>query len=379
MKQKQPYIIKDKEFKYHGFDIANNEIPYIDVWIDGMNLFIRSFKRTYGTLNDSNNRDVGGLLQSLRFVFGLISNYEKSFPHKVFYNIMFEKGKSQSHAELNKEYKQNRIVDTSVFTEDELKDYLDEKDNFKSELDQFKTIMQQLSNEINCLNVYYSEGDFVIRKGIDYYQYVMDKYKKPIIHLIVSSDNDFKQLLSDETPEIVFIYDSYKKTMIHKYNYDNFYDIKPHHIIFQKQIQGDKSDNIQGLSKYGPKKQQQVIDSIHDKITTKMTKEDIKEQITTSEFPIKTMKSKLLESIDILYSNYKMVNIVDINNVDNMVNSKTQKDTIAGINKYVDDRIHGKHENMFIHEVMKILSSYDIVSMSNYSIIQGLKTSKINL
>lgn len=379
MKQKQPYIIKDKEFKYHGFDIKAGEIPYIDVWIDGMNLFIRSFKRTYGTLNDSNNRDVGGLLQSLRFVFGLISNYEKSFPHKVFYNIMFEKGKSQSHAELNKEYKQNRIVDTSVFTEDELKDYLDEKDNFKSELDQFKTIMQQLSNEINCLNVYYSEGDFVIRKGIDYYQYVMDKYKKPIIHLIVSSDNDFKQLLSDETPEIVFIYDSYKKTMIHKYNYDNFYDIKPHHIIFQKQIQGDKSDNIQGLSKYGPKKQQQVIDSIHDKITTKMTKEDIKEQITNSEFPIKTMKSKLLESIDTLYSNYKMVNIVDINNVDNMVNSKTQKDTIAGINKYVDDRIHGKHENMFIHEVMKILSSYDIVSMSNYSIIQGLKTSKINL
>ncbi|HOO68027.1 MAG TPA: hypothetical protein PLC53_01510 [Bacilli bacterium] len=84
------------------------------------------------------------------------------------------------------------------------------------------------------MNVYYSEGDFVIRKGIDYYQYIMDKYKKPIIHLIVSSDNDFKQLLSDETPEIVFIYDSYKKTMIHKYNYDTFYDIKPHHIIFQK-------------------------------------------------------------------------------------------------------------------------------------------------
>ncbi|HOO68026.1 MAG TPA: hypothetical protein PLC53_01505 [Bacilli bacterium] len=62
MKYKQPYIIKEKEFKYHGFDIENNEIPYIDVWIDGMNLFIRSFKRTYGTLNDSNNRDVGGLL-----------------------------------------------------------------------------------------------------------------------------------------------------------------------------------------------------------------------------------------------------------------------------------------------------------------------------
>jgi len=81
------------------------------------------------------------------------------------------------------------------------------------------------------------------------------------------------------------------------------------------------------------------------------------------------MKSKLLESIDTLYSNYKMVNIVDINNVDNMINSKTQKDIIAGINKYVDDRIYGKHENMFIHEVMKILSSYDIVSMSNYSII----------
>lgn len=379
MKQTQPYIIKPKEFKYYGFDVKQGEVPYIDVWIDGMNLFIRSFKRTYGTLNDSNNRDVGGLLQSLKFVFGLIGSYERSYPHKVFYNIMFEKGKSQSHAELNKEYKQNRIVDTSVFTEEELSTYLDEKDNFRSELDQFKTIMQQLSNEINCLNVYYSEGDFVIRKGINHYQYILDELNKPIIHLIVSSDNDFKQLLSDETKETVLIYDSYKKKIIHRYNYEEFYDIKPHHIIFQKQIQGDKSDNIQGLPRYGPKKQQQVIDQISEKITTTMDKEQIKEQIQDQKFKSKTIKQTLLESIDTIYNNYKMVNIVNVSNVDNMINSKTQKDIIVGINKYVEDRKLGRHEQMFIHEVMKILSSYDIVSMSNYSQIQNLKTSKISL
>jgi hypothetical protein len=62
-----------------------------------------------------------------------------------------------------------------------------------------------------------------------------------------------------------------------------------------------------------------------------------------------------------------MVNIVNVSNVDNMINSKTQKDIIVGINKYVEDRKLGRHEQMFIHEVMKILSSYDIVSMSNYS------------
>jgi hypothetical protein len=84
------------------------------------------------------------------------------------------------------------------------------------------------------LNVYYSEGDFVIRKGINHYQYILDELNKPIIHLIVSSDNDFKQLLSDETKETVLIYDSYKKKIIHRYNYEEFYDIKPHHIIFQK-------------------------------------------------------------------------------------------------------------------------------------------------
>jgi hypothetical protein len=91
-----------------------------------------------------------------------------------------------------------------------------------------------LSNEINCLNVFYSEGDFVIRKGIHQYQYMMNELNKPMVHLIVSSDNDFKQLLSSDTPEIIMIYDSHKKKMIHKYNYDEFYDIKPQHIIFQK-------------------------------------------------------------------------------------------------------------------------------------------------
>lgn len=379
MKQTQPYIIKQKDFKSHGFDINRGDTPYIDVWIDGMNLFIRSFKRTYGTLSDSNNRDVGGLLQSLKFVFGIIGNYERSFPHKVFYNIIFEKGKSQSHQELNKEYKQNRIVDTSVFTDDELKDYLDEKDNFKGELEQFKTIMQQLSNEINCLNVFYSEGDFVIRKGIHQYQYMMNELNKPMVHLIVSSDNDFKQLLSSDTPEIIMIYDSHKKKMIHKYNYDEFYDIKPQHIIFQKQIQGDKSDNIQGLPKYGPKRQQVIIDQISDKIHTNMTLEDIKQQIEGQTFSIKTAKTTLLESLNVLYNNYKMVNIVDIDNVDNMLNSKTQKDIIMGIKKYVNDRINNKHDLMFIHEVMKILSAYDIISMSNYSAIQSLKTSQINI
>jgi len=74
--------------------------------------------------------------------------------------------------------------------------------------------------------------------------------KAPADNMVVSTDNDLYQLISERTS----FYNLNKKSVICLANFESEIGIEPEHFVKWKSIQGDKSDNISGLKGFGKKK-----------------------------------------------------------------------------------------------------------------------------
>ncbi len=73
--------------------------------------------------------------------------------------------------------------------------------------------------------------------------------------IIVSGDGDFLQLISDS----VSLYDPIRKRHTTPDNFADRSDFPIDKFLFVKCIQGDKSDNVQGVPKFGPKKIEKLL------------------------------------------------------------------------------------------------------------------------
>lgn len=202
--------------------------------IDGHNLLFRMFYGIPGTIKNSKGEDIKAVVG---FVSGLIKYINKFSPNHAV--VVFDSETSiASKCDVYEEYKSNRI------------NYLDVPDN-ENPFTQLPYIFKVLDQ----LNIQYKEAQEY--EADDYIASICHKYRAQYEIIVVSTDQDFYQLVNDN----IFLFNPCRKDGI-MYTAERIYQklgVLPSQIVEYKAIVGDKSDNINGIKGIGPKTAQKIL------------------------------------------------------------------------------------------------------------------------
>jgi 5'-3' exonuclease len=267
-------------------NLSNNYLANLNddvMIIDALNLFIR----VYGavpTLNDDGEH-VGGVTGFLLSLGALIRQQK---PSRVI--VVFDgKGGSNQRKKLYPDYKSGRSGLTKL---NRLAGYEDLEDSDASMKRQFQILLNYLQLlPITVCYIDYIEADDVIAYMANHV------FTKKVT--IVSTDMDFLQLVNDR----IQVYSPSKKIMFTPENVIDVYGIRPDNIIYYRIIEGDKSDNIKGVSGIGKKTIQNKITFLSENINGF---DDFISKIETIDTKI---KDKLLSSKSILEMNYNLMQL----------------------------------------------------------------------
>ena len=193
--------------------------------IDALNLFLRHF--TANPAMGSNGNHVGGIVG---FLYDLTHMVQRFKPQKVY--VVWEGGGSPRRRAIFPEYKAHRRPERlNRFYADEIKSTVSDYDT------QVKDIVALLKNlPVNQLYVPDCEADDVIAY-ICRYEHPKD------LHVILSSDKDYYQLISDRA----VIYSPTSKKIIQVQDVIDRFGIHPNNFALAKAVCGDPSDNIPGI------------------------------------------------------------------------------------------------------------------------------------
>lgn len=216
----------------------SNGKKQIVLLLDVLNHFIRNFVASYGLLQDNAGNDVSALYNSITSLIAIVRNIKSNtaqLPIKIFASS--EQGRSPVFKEIMKEYKQNRPKSTITSVED-----MERSEAFKTNIKEFEDFLRYLYPVVQLFHILNIEGDFLLA-------YILHKiYNKDNLYIIISTDKDFYQLISDN----VVILNPIQNIIISKENASEMLklktnlDVKYYHIL--KTLTGDKSDNIKGLT-----------------------------------------------------------------------------------------------------------------------------------
>jgi len=262
--------IKDKsDIDIHGGDVDDKVLL-----IDGLNTFIRVFS-VFPSTNE-NGIHVGGIVGFLRSIGYAIRMLA---PTRVV--IVFDgKGGSTRRRKFYPEYKNRRRGALRVNRSDGLESD-DEKVNMITQLKRLLNYLELLP--ISVVSADYIEADDVIA------YYVKNKFKKSII---MSTDKDFLQLVSDT----IKIWSPVRKKLYDVDAIVDEYKIHPKNFIYYKILDGDKSDNIKGVPRFGLK-------TIIKKFPELIDKED---------YTLDKLKVELTEHTELIDRNYKLMQLEDV-------------------------------------------------------------------
>ena len=193
--------------------------------IDALNLFLRHF--TANPAMGSNGNHVGGIVG---FLYDLTHMVQRFKPQKVY--VVWEGGGSARRRSIFPDYKAHRRPERlNRFYADEIKSTVSDYDT------QVKDIVGLLKNlPVNQLYVPDCEADDVIG-FICRYEHPKD------LHVILSSDKDYYQLISDRA----VIYSPTSKKIIQTQDVIDRFGIHPNNFALAKAVCGDPSDNIPGI------------------------------------------------------------------------------------------------------------------------------------
>ena len=206
------------------------------LFVDGLNMFFRCWS-TNPTMNEDGEHTGGmvGFLKSL----GAVIRQEN--PTRVV--VIFDgKGGSQKRKEVFSNYKADRKVKFRVNRQ---------YDDMMSEEDEQVSLRRQLSSLANILGVL--PVTTMIYDNIEADD-VIGYLAKQVIKedegaLILSSDKDFLQLVSDN----IHVWNPLKKQKIDKKKLKELYGVHAENFIWYRVMDGDKSDNIDGVKGCGLK------------------------------------------------------------------------------------------------------------------------------
>jgi len=286
----------------------SKEFKKINIFIDGMNHYIRSFSTTYGLEYSPKNQDISGFYYSIKFLALFMKMIEKIFnKHDIQTHIVIEHGKSQIMKDIINEYKSNRKYKQPITIEEEEK-----KEAFFDNLTLFINFLKLLNPFIKVYNLKNVEGDFVIA----YLYYISRQHDT--LNIIVSTDKDFYQLLKNDD---IIIINPYLNKIITEDKLNNFTktsNLTIENFEVYKILIGDKSDNIKGVT--GTKTAEKVIKLLEEYSNEQITDISILMDIT-KEFIKENKKhykilDKIVDNEKYLKKVNKVVNLSEMNVLD---------------------------------------------------------------
>jgi 5'-3' exonuclease len=276
--------------------------------IDGLNLFFRNFAMLNAvTSSGTHVGGLGGFFRSLGF---LIRQMQPSEVYVVFDGI----GSAGNRKNIIPEYKSGR--NSQRITNWEVFENLDEESH--SKIDQIVRIVQYLKTlPLKVLALDKVEADDIIA-------YLSEKFSKEECKtFIVSSDNDFIQLVKDN----VILYRPVEKEYYTPRKVKEKFGVPPENFILYKTLLGDNSDKIQGIRGLGGKG---ITKKFPELTESKLGMSDL---FNLSESKFLSTKNiiyaKIIQEFERLEKNYKVMNLSkpmidesDEEYINNMINSK---------------------------------------------------------
>lgn len=264
--------------------------------VDGMNTFLRSFA-ALNKLNLSGNH-VGGLIGFLMSLGSAIKHIE---PTRVICVFDGDKG-STNRKYLYPEYKGNRINAKVV----NAKTFLRKEDEDDAKNDQIVRLIDYLKLlPISLISIDTLEADDIIGYlSTKIYQEHEDSQV-----YVMSSDNDFLQLVNDRT----FVWSPSKKITYDGYRVQEEFLVHPENFTVYKALVGDSSDNIPGVTGIGEKNVSSLFEDL--KSPNRVMLSDIYQ--TCQDKPKKSvLYDRVLNAQSMVEIFYQIVNIREPNITD---------------------------------------------------------------
>ena len=316
------YLSILEEIKQKGGVSASETANDKVLIIDGLNTFIRCFS-AIPTLNDD-GAHVGGIVGFLRSIGYAIRTIRPTRTVIVFDG----KGGSNRRKKVFPQYKAGR----------NMSERLNRSYDFNNKEDEHESMIMQLTRVIDYLD-YLPVTTITIEniEADDTMAYVTKQILKTSKIVLMSTDKDFLQLVNHR----VSVWSPTKKKMYDPPKVLEDYGIPSHNFAVYRSIDGDKSDNINGVRGWGLKTIQKKIPLLlEDKILNidDIIKED----------------EKLKENEEILRRNYRLMQLEE---VDISTSAKTKildkiREPINRLNKmqfqkkFIEDRLFATLPNM---------------------------------
>ncbi len=292
--------------------------------VDGLNTFIRSF-----AVNPSINDDglhIGGMmgfLKSIRYTCDILK------PSRCI--VVFDgKGGSKRRRKIYPEYKEtrkvkkrlNRNVDWGTAPQDE-------QQSMRQQMGRLIEYLEQLP--LTLVSIDGIEAD-------DTMAYISQQLLPKSDCILMSTDKDFLQLVDDR----VKVWSPTKKKLYNKQAILEEYGIPSRNILTYRILDGDKSDNINGVQGAGLKSLIKYIPSItEDKDFTAM---DLLNFVNNSDSKIKLLEN-IKKSSNIIKRNYLLM---QLNKVD--IPNHTKMKIQGAVNGDVPQLIKYKFQTMFLKD-----------------------------
>ena len=254
--------------------------------IDGLNQFIRVFGAV-PALNDDGEH-CGGVTG---FLLSTAATIRRLKPTRVV--IVFDgKGGSNRRKQMYKGYKEGRTGLTKI---NRLAGYEDLEDQQESMRKQFTRLIQYLQIlPISLTYIDYVEADDIMAYLANHY------FKKEVT--IISSDKDFLQLVNHR----IKVYAPTKKKMYDEALVMEDYGVKPQNLVFYRCLEGDKSDNIEGVRGVGPKT---ILNKMQFLNEDTLTLDGFMEKVKTE--CDEKLSQKLTENVTTIEMNYQLMQLKD--------------------------------------------------------------------
>ena len=316
------YLSILKEIKDKGGELQSTEPNDKVLIIDGLNTFIRCFS-AMPTLNDD-GAHVGGIVGFLRSLGYAIKTIR---PTRCV--IVFDgKGGSNRRKKVFSGYKANRNMSKR----------LNRTYDFNSKEDEHQSMMLQLTRVIDYLEqlpittitIENIEAD-------DAMAYITKQILKTSKIVLMSTDKDFLQLVNHR----VTVWSPTKKKMYDPPKVLEDYGIPSHNFALYRAIDGDKSDNIDGVRGWGLKTIQKKLPLLlEDNILNidDIIKED--EKLKEAEVLLKR-NYDLMQLDEVVISSSAKMKILDkVNEPINRLNK------IQFQKRFIEDRLFATLPNM---------------------------------
>jgi len=282
--------------------------------IDGLNNFIRTWAASPAT--NSDGQHIGGIVGFLQTIALAIRTLS---PTRTI--IVFDgKGGSVRRKKIYPEYKAGR----KPLKRPNRVEGLTEENEAENMRRQFRRLLEYL----NCLPVTFMSIENI--EADDAIAYIGKQILRDSQITIMSTDKDFYQLVNDR----ISIWSPTKKILYDRKRIEEEFEIKSENFIFYRVIDGDKSDNINGVKGMALKTIRKKFPFLKDQIIY-----NLEEFINVS---------KYTEFKELLERNYKLMQLQDVD-IPGNAKLSIQDQVRDGSGRLVKYKIH----KMFLEDTIE--------------------------